>query len=135
MGQYYYLDDAVPIGPLSLQDIYTLIDREVIGSATMVCREGGAEWLLLNEVPELKGKSLALSVTRSSSSESLVRSSSGEGSSRSSSTESRRLRKGGLNVTAIIIAALFSVVAVYVTYAITHQSQDTIQEMDHLPGR
>ncbi len=123
MSQYYYLDGTAPIGPLSLQDMYTLIDREVVEPTTMVCREGGADWQLLLAVPELNGKSKAALSTRGSS---------------SSSTESRRSKKGGVNVTAIIIAFLFSVVAIYVTYTVSHAGQESAQsaaEMDRLLGR
>ena len=44
MGQYFYLDGTTPVGPFSLQDVYTLIDRKVVGPATVVCKENGTEW-------------------------------------------------------------------------------------------
>ena len=123
MGQYYYLDGTSPIGPFNLQDVYTLIDREVVNPTTMVCRAGESSWQPLPAIPELNGKSRAIASTRSST-----------GSSGSSSG-SRRLRSAEINVTAVIIALLFFIVAIYVTYTISHQGQDSTPEMDHLLGR
>ena len=123
MGQYYYLDGTVPIGPFNLQDVYTLIDREVVSPTTMVCRAGESVWQLLPEVPELNGKSRASASTRGSS------------SSSGSSSGWRRQRSVEINATAVIIALLFAIVALYVTYTISHQGQDTTPEMDHLLGR
>ena len=123
MGQYYYLDGTVPIGPFNLQDVYTLIDREVVSPATMVCRAGESVWQLLPAIPELTGKSRASASLRGSS------------SSSGSSSGSKRQRSVEINVTAVIIALLFSIVAIYVTYTISHQGQDTTPEMDHLLGR
>ena len=123
MGQYYYLDGTAPIGPFNLQDVYTLIDREVISPTTMVCRAGESAWQLLPAIPELSGKIRASSSMRGSS-----------GSS-SSPSGSRRQKSVEINGTAVIIALLFFVVAIYVTYTISHQGQDTTPEMDHLLGR
>lgn len=123
MGQYYYLDGTSPIGPLNLQDVYTLIDREVVNPTTLVCRVGESAWQPLPAIPELNGKVRASAATRGST-----------GSSGSSSG-SRRLRSAEINVTAVIIALLFFIVAIYVTYTISHQGQDTTPEMDHLLGR
>ena len=123
MGQYYYLDGTVPIGPFNLQDVYTLIDREVVSPTTMVCRAGESAWQLLSAVPELNGKSRASASMRGSS------------SSSGSSSGSRRHRSVEINVTAVIIALLFFIVAIYVIYTISHQGQDTTPEMDHLLGR
>ena len=126
MGQYYYLDGTDPIGPFNLQDVYTLIDREVVGPTTMVCRAGESSWQLLSVIPELTGKVRANASMRNSSS--------AAGSSGASSG-SRRHRGLEINVTAVIIALLFFVVAIYVTYSISHQGQETTPEMDHLLGR
>ncbi len=121
MGQYYYLDGAAPVGPFSLQDVYTLVDRGVIGPATLVCKEGGAEWQTLQSIPELNGKFNATAPAEANAPES-----------------GRKRRRSRINVTAIIIACLFALVAIYITYTISHAFQVSAQstgEMDPLLGR
>ena len=55
MPQYYYLDSEEARGPFTLTDIYTLLDRLVITTATLVCPEGGPAWEPVTFYPELRG--------------------------------------------------------------------------------
>ena len=130
MPQYYYLDSEEVRGPFSLTDIYTLLDRLVITTSTLVCQEGGPAWEPVSFYPELRGAIKPLVEERTPPRDPVSRRK--VRSERPSSQEPAP--QGKISILGLIVAILLTAIIVWVVASVTQGISDderVRQELQH----